>query len=219
MGEAFERVGQSPEVAALADPPTRAPPLVVPKWVPPQLMDSGGTHVDASLPPTARSNPGVRRSFKWVGAFIAFAVLGSGIGVVASKLGATQSPATPQVIPTPPPPKPEPQPLPPPPPPPALVEDKPPPPHEEPPPDHAPHPPAVKKGPGEVRCVTTTPDGESSWAYVDVDGLRKGTTPLTLKLPPGEHELVFRRPGFATQTRKVTSVAGEVKRLTVELKP
>ncbi len=221
MSEAFEKVGQSPEVQALPDPPSRAAPLVVPSWVPPQLSaTAGGTRVDASLPPTTKSPRRARRPVLWVVAFIGFAAIGSGIGVVLSKLGRQEPPI---VQPPPPPPvavKPDPVKPPEPPPP------EPPPPTPPPvvvapvvtepqPPPHA----VVKKGPGEIRCVTTTSDGEASWAYVDVDGLRKGTTPLTLKLSPGEHELVFRRPGFATQTRKVTAVAGEVKRVTVELTP
>ncbi|MBL8951661.1 MAG: PEGA domain-containing protein, partial [Myxococcaceae bacterium] len=115
-------------------------------------------------------------------------------------------------------PVPTPKPIPdPPPPPPLVVAEEP----KLPVPAPAPVPPVkhAPTGPAEVRCITTTPDGDASWAYVDLDGIRRGTTPLTLKLPPGEHELVFRRPGFATQTRKVTTTAGELKRVSVELKP
>jgi hypothetical protein len=63
--------------------------------------------------------------------------------------------------------------------------------------------------PADVRCLTTTPDGEATWAYLDVDGLRQGTTPLDLKLDPGDHTLVFQRPGFQPQTRRLTATSGE----------
>jgi serine/threonine-protein kinase len=218
FSEALERVAGLPEVRALPDPPARAAPLLVPVSAPLALLPAGGTHIDASLPPTS---PSRRRGMsRRAGLLIAVlvAVVGAVSGVTAVEVWATKAKA-----PAPPPPPPAP----------VVVKPEPPPP-PEPAPAPAPQPapvvaveppkPAkpvamVKHGPGEVRCVTTTADGEASWAYVDVDGMRRGTTPLTLKLPPGEHEVVFRRPGFQTQTRKVSAVAGEVTRVSVELKP
>ncbi len=64
-----------------------------------------------------------------------------------------------------------------------------------------------------------TSDGEASWAYVDVDGMRQGATPLTLKLEPGKHALVFQRPGFQSQTMSLTTSPGDVKKLRIEMTP
>ncbi len=70
---------------------------------------------------------------------------------------------------------------------------------------------------GELR-VTATLGGELSWAWLDVDGVRKGLTPTTLKLEVGKHELRLTRPGFQNITRQVEVTAGEPARVTVELR-
>ncbi len=82
---------------------------------------------------------------------------------------------------------------------------------------HAKAPPPPKRGPAEIRCLTATPEGDATWAYLDLDGLRQGTTPLDLKLEPGEHTLVFRRPGYAPQTRTLSAAPGERQTLKVVL--
>jgi serine/threonine-protein kinase len=52
-----------------------------------------------------------------------------------------------------------------------------------------PAPPQQPAGdPGTVR-ITVSP-----WAFVSVDGKDQGTTPLTLTLAPGDHEIVIRNP-------------------------
>ncbi len=222
LAQVLDRVTLSGEVRALVDPPSRAAPLIVPPSAPLSLLAPGSTHVDASLPPTS---PSRQRTMRSRGLFVAAAVaLVGGVAGIAVVMEWGRS-SRPVIVepppPTPPPvvlaPEPEPQR-----PEPVVAEPPKPDPVVTPVPSPVPAPapvPPVKHGPAEVRCVTTTADGEASWAYVDIDGIRKGTTPLTLKLAPGEHELVFRRPGFATQTRKVTTVAGEVKRVNVELRP
>jgi hypothetical protein len=76
----------------------------------------------------------------------------------------------------------------------------------------------ARSGLAQVRC-TSTVGGEIASAFVDVDGIRRGSTPLALKLEAGRHELVFHRAGLAAVTREVTVGPGENKRLTVEMKP
>ncbi len=81
-------------------------------------------------------------------------------------------------------------------------------------------PPRKRKGArmGELR-VTTTLKGELSWAWVDVDGLRKGLTPTTLRLEAGRHELRLTRPGFRTVIRQVDVSGERPLRISEELKP
>ncbi|HJZ88554.1 MAG TPA: serine/threonine-protein kinase [Polyangia bacterium] len=57
------------------------------------------------------------------------------------------------------------------------------------------------------------------WAYVSVDGKRRGTTPLQeLALPPGAHEITFENPPLgASRTRLVRLHAGEHKTLIEKL--
>lgn len=57
------------------------------------------------------------------------------------------------------------------------------------------------------------------WAEVTVNGRNVGTTPLRpLVLVPGEYVLLFTNPGFRSERRVVTIVAGETVRLEVELR-
>jgi hypothetical protein len=74
------------------------------------------------------------------------------------------------------------------------------------------------KKPGVVNVVTLA-GGEPVPAFVDVDGIRKGSTPIKLTLEPGKHELVFRQQGYATVTKSLTVTAGETTKLKVELTP
>jgi hypothetical protein len=76
----------------------------------------------------------------------------------------------------------------------------------------------ARAGPAELRC-TTTLRGELAWAYVDVDGVRQGATPLTVKLEAGSHQLTFRREGSAPVTRELSVSAGQKTKLQVELAP
>lgn len=94
-------------------------------------------------------------------------------------------------------------------------------PYEEPAPPpriaEAPPRPAPARAPeGELRLVAKT-SGVLSWAYVDIDGLPRGTTPLTLHLASGTHTLVFRREGYESATRRVTLGRGAKKTQTVNL--
>jgi serine/threonine-protein kinase len=74
------------------------------------------------------------------------------------------------------------------------------------------------QGDAQVRLVVKV-GGVGSWAYVDVDGVRKGTAPLAVTLEPGPHRFVFRRDGFATVERELTVKPGEDTKLTVEMTP
>ncbi|MFZ5468205.1 MAG: protein kinase domain-containing protein [Myxococcota bacterium] len=71
---------------------------------------------------------------------------------------------------------------------------------------------SIKARPAELRVVVLQDDGPS-WAWLDVDGIRKGTTPKTLQLEPGEHTIRLERPGFQTITRVVSLKAGENRTL------
>lgn len=70
----------------------------------------------------------------------------------------------------------------------------------------------------QVRLVVKV-GGVGSWAYVDVDGVRKGTAPLAVKVEPGTHRFVFRRDGFTTIERELTVKPGDDTKLTVEMTP
>jgi serine/threonine-protein kinase len=80
----------------------------------------------------------------------------------------------------------------------------------------APEPPA--DGPATVNIVSLV-GGEATSAFLDVDGIRKGSTPLRLTLPAGQHELVFQRAGFKIVTKQILLRAGEEGRVRVELTP
>jgi len=67
-----------------------------------------------------------------------------------------------------------------------------------------------------VRLVVRV-EGAPTWAYVDVDGIRKGVTPLAVQVDAGEHSFVFQREGFRTETRQLTVRGGEDAKLLVEL--
>ncbi|MBL8921914.1 MAG: serine/threonine protein kinase [Myxococcaceae bacterium] len=81
-----------------------------------------------------------------------------------------------------------------------------------------PTPVEATHGEAQVRLVVKV-GGVGSWAYVDVNGVRKGTAPLAVTLEPGTHHFAFRRDGFATVERELTVKPGEDTKLTVELTP
>jgi hypothetical protein len=59
-------------------------------------------------------------------------------------------------------------------------------------------------------AVNSTP-----WAELSVDGRVVGNTPqLSIQVPPGRHELVFRREGFGTERRRVSVSPGATVRVT-----
>ncbi len=78
--------------------------------------------------------------------------------------------------------------------------------------------PATRKGTVDVVFVSTF-GGESSWAYLDIDGLRMGQTPKTLPLEPGTHLVVFQREGFHTSSREITVGPGENRKVSWEMTP
>ncbi len=82
----------------------------------------------------------------------------------------------------------------------------------------APPAPRPKKDEGELR-VTTTRGGQLYWAWLEVDRVKKGATPLTLLLPAGPHELRLEREGLPPVTRTINVPAGGTEKLQVELEP
>lgn len=70
--------------------------------------------------------------------------------------------------------------------------------------------------PALIRCLATA-NRSAVRAYIQVDGLRLGATPMTLKLEPGPHRLEFLREGFKTQLRALTVASGDNLDLLVDL--
>jgi serine/threonine-protein kinase len=75
---------------------------------------------------------------------------------------------------------------------------------------------AGKMRDGELR-VTTTLNGQLSWAWLEVDGRRIGSTPNTVALPPGRHTVRLQREGFKTLVHEVDISPGETVRLPMKL--
>lgn len=77
-------------------------------------------------------------------------------------------------------------------------------------------PPAAAAGPTEVRVMTTYA-GKASWAWLDINGLRRGTTPAILKLAPGSYTVRLTRPGYKTLEQRLDVRPGKPVRLALEL--
>jgi eukaryotic-like serine/threonine-protein kinase len=75
---------------------------------------------------------------------------------------------------------------------------------------------ASPTAPVEIRVVTTFA-GKASWAWLDVNGLRQGTTPAILKLAPGTHALRLTRPGYKTIEQSLEVRPGKPARVALEL--
>ena len=56
-------------------------------------------------------------------------------------------------------------------------------------------------------------------AEVWIDGEFRGTAPVTLHLPAGKHEVVFRLEGYRSWARELVVVAGDDTRVTARLQP
>lgn len=67
-----------------------------------------------------------------------------------------------------------------------------------------------------VRCIVTS-NKVGLRAYIEVDGMRQGATPMTLKLEPGRHRLEFIREGLKTESRELTLASGDNVDLVVEM--
>lgn len=68
---------------------------------------------------------------------------------------------------------------------------------------------------GEVKIRL---EGEVSWALLSIDGREMGTLPLGPQaLPPGEHTLAVRRPGFSPFERTFTITAGRTVEMGAQL--
>ena len=57
------------------------------------------------------------------------------------------------------------------------------------------------------------------WAEVWIDGQKAGETPIgSIDLTIGPHEIVFKHPEFAEQRHAVSVTAGELTRVSVEMR-
>jgi hypothetical protein len=57
------------------------------------------------------------------------------------------------------------------------------------------------------------------WGEVFIDGQSVGETPLAkLNIPIGPHQIAFRNPNFAEQTRSIVVTVGSASRVGVEFK-
>lgn len=55
--------------------------------------------------------------------------------------------------------------------------------------------------------ITSTPDS----ADIEIDGAFRGNSPSTVTLPPGDHTIVVRKPGFQNWERTVHVTSGSIK--------
>jgi serine/threonine-protein kinase len=80
-------------------------------------------------------------------------------------------------------------------------------------------PPAARpRRPGRVNLVTTH-GGDSYWAFVTIDGVPRGRTPLLLDLPAGTHLVRVERPGFKPQSREIKVASGKSTVVRIDLSP
>lgn len=70
-----------------------------------------------------------------------------------------------------------------------------------------------------ARMGTVTVSSSPAGAEVRVDGEPAGTTPVELRLAPGEHAIVLRRPGYASAERRVVVEARGTAAVALELAP
>jgi hypothetical protein len=71
---------------------------------------------------------------------------------------------------------------------------------------------------GQLNVVTTY-HGDTYWALLVVDGVRKGNTPLLIELPPGKHRVRLERSGFRPVERQIKIARGRSDVLRIELGP
>jgi hypothetical protein len=83
-----------------------------------------------------------------------------------------------------------------------------PPPTASPAPTSSPPPSLATPSPEPVSVGTLRIDSEPGGAAVEIDGRARGRTPLTLKLPPGDHAVTLRKRGTAEQGFVVHVAAG-----------
>jgi serine/threonine-protein kinase len=67
--------------------------------------------------------------------------------------------------------------------------------------------------------VVTMHRGEPFWATINVNGVRRGTSPTLLELPAGRHRLLVERAGFKTIRRQIKVDAGRSATVRIELVP
>jgi serine/threonine-protein kinase len=78
--------------------------------------------------------------------------------------------------------------------------------------------PVAARRTGKIQ-ISVTLDGKMSWGWVDLDGLRRGVTPLTLEAPPGTRVVRVSRPGFRDVEREVAVKPGALQKVVVALEP
>lgn len=80
-------------------------------------------------------------------------------------------------------------------------------------PEPAAPPPPISTRPATGQLnIAVTP-----WVNVSIDGVHVGETPLTQRLPPGEHKVVLTHRDYLPVHRVVRIVAGETERLSVDM--
>jgi len=73
-------------------------------------------------------------------------------------------------------------------------------------------------GMGKVNVVTTFKGGPY-WASIQVNGEPKGTTPVTVELPAGKHQIRVERAGFRPIEKQIKIASGRSAVLRIELIP
>jgi hypothetical protein len=82
----------------------------------------------------------------------------------------------------------------------------------------APRPKAKPPEDGQLRVVTHA--GKSmAWSWLDVDGERRGPTPLTLTLTAGMHDVRLSQTGYRQIQKRVRIEPGQMLKLEEELGP
>ncbi|MBL8949203.1 MAG: protein kinase [Myxococcaceae bacterium] len=69
---------------------------------------------------------------------------------------------------------------------------------------------------GELRVITTL-KGLTTTATLFIDGRKQGSTPLSLQVPAGRHDVRVERPGYKPQTKVALVTANQVSLVRIEL--
>ena len=72
-------------------------------------------------------------------------------------------------------------------------------------------PTVAASGPAAAQKAAVTVDANAPNCDIEVDGSFMGNTPSTLNLPPGKHDIVVKKTGYADWTRSMTVGSGSVR--------
>ncbi|MFH2010461.1 MAG: PEGA domain-containing protein [bacterium] len=67
--------------------------------------------------------------------------------------------------------------------------------------------------------VQSDVSGNAAGAMIYVDGVQKGTVPMKIKVAPGRHQVIVRKPGFKSHSKWVTVAEKQVWTVSAMLKP